>query len=258
MDRGEGISLIVPFRPDDAGRLKTWLWLKRYWQWSLPAAELIVGRDDGLPFSKTCAVNEGAARATGDVFVILDADCYMDAGTLIACAEHVRLNRAWWMPYKAMWRLKKHVTRRLLSQDPEAPMQVTLPPPDTEDVQGEENAWAWAYDARTHGAMCQVIPAAGFREVGGMDPRFRGWGGEDSSFAFALDTLWAPRSLDDSVDAAHLWHARIGEGKGPRGRMWVGQEAPRTGTSLRARYEHCSGKPGAMRSLVREGLRAVG
>ena len=255
---GAGISLIVPFRPDDEGRSEAWSWLERYWRWSLPGAELLVTDDGGTPFSKTCSVNAAAAQAAGDVLVVMDADAYLNANIIIACAEHVRLNRSWWIPYRAMWRLKRVITQQLLAKDPEAPMRLVLPPPDWEDVQGEEKAKTWAYAARTHGALCQVIPAAGFREVGGMDPRFRGWGGEDSSFAFALDTLWAPRSLNDSVDAAHLWHARIGEGKGPRGRMWVGQEAPRSGTNLRARYEHCSGKPGAMRSLVREGLRAVG
>jgi hypothetical protein len=250
---GDGMSLIVPFRPDDAGRSEAWSWLERYWRWSLPGAELIVADDDGTAFSKTCAVNAAAAQAGGDVYVIMDADAYLSAATLVACAEDVRGRRAWWMPYKAMWRLRRDPTRKLLAGNPKETMKLSLPP-HYSDVQGGEEAWVWSHAARTHGALCQVVPAAGFWEVGGMDERFRGWGGEDSSFAFALDTLWAPRSMNDAVDAAHLWHARIGEGQGPKARMWAGQKAPRSGSLLRGRYAHCNGKPGAMRKLVNEGL----
>ncbi len=246
----------MPFTSDGAERQAAWAWLERYWRWALPGAEVAVADDGGKPFSKSCSVNTAASSATGDVYVIMDADCYMDASALVSCAEDVRRNRSWWMPYRGMWRLGKEATQSLLETPPEHQLRLGLPP-IAADVQGGSEAWKWSLSSRDNGALCQVIPARGFWHVGGMDPRFRGWGGEDSSFAMALDTLWAPRSLNDSVHAAHLWHARIGEGEGPRGRMWEGQSRPRTGVELRNRYTHCRGKPGAMRRLVNEGARTL-
>jgi hypothetical protein len=252
MDNGDGLSLLVPFHPGDEGRCEAWSWLSRYWQWALPCAEILTGRDEGIPFSKSCAVNEAAARAAGDVLVVMDADCYMDIGPILRAAAHVREHRSWWVPYRGMWRLTRAATKRVLGESPEGPVQLRLPPyPD--DVQGGQEAWSWSLTARNQGAACQVIPALALRETGGFDPRFRGWGGEDSSHAMALDTLWAPRSYDSGANIAHLWHARIGEGTGPKGRMWAGQENPRAGSHLRARYAQCYGKPGAMRKLVDEG-----
>ena len=75
--RGEGISLLVPFVSDGGVRLESWQWLREYWRHELPGAQVCVGTNFAVPFRKTAAVNEAAAQASGDVFVILDADCYM-------------------------------------------------------------------------------------------------------------------------------------------------------------------------------------
>lgn len=252
---GSGISILVPFRADDAGRAATWDWLSRYWVWALPDAELIMGTDDGAVFSKTSAVNRAASLASGDVFVVMDADCYMDAEALTSAAAAIRSSedRSWWMPYNGFWRIRRAPSERLLESRPEQGVQFHLPPAPGL-VQGGESAWDHAYTPRRKGALCSVVPAAAFRHVGGMDPRFRGWGGEDTAFSLALDTLWAPRSYNDAHHAAHLWHARIGEGTGSVGRVWRGQAKPGAGRRLREEYQRRSGDARAMRSLVEEGL----
>jgi hypothetical protein len=255
-ESGNGISILVPFRADDAGRAATWAWLKRYWTWALPGAELIVGRDDGVPFSKSCAVNDAAKRATGDVFVLMDADAYLAAEAVTHVAMELRSShaRTWCMPYKGFWRINRGRSQDLLDTDPRQAMQIRLPP-KPENVQGGKAAWEYAYHLRAFCGLCMVLPAAAFREVGGMDPRFRGWGSEDSSFGMALDTLWAPRRYCDDHEAAHLWHARIGEGLGSQGRMWEGQAKPKAGFALREEYTRRNGNVRAMRSFVDEGLR---
>jgi glycosyltransferase involved in cell wall biosynthesis len=250
---GDGISVLVPFRPDEEGRAATWAWLEHYWRWSLPGAELIVGTDDGKVFSKTWAVNSAAKQATGDVFVIMDADAYIDSRAITEAASACRAAKSWWMPYQGFWRMRKDVSDRLLSTKAEQPMQLELPPKPG-DVQGGESAWDHAYAARGRGALCTVMPAEAFRTVGGMDPRFRGWGGEDTAFAAALDELWCRRSYADRYEAAHLWHSRIGEGTGASGRMWEGQTQPRSGRRLKNNYLRAVGNPRVMRSIVDEGL----
>jgi len=249
-DQGAKISFLVPFRPDDEGRERTWEWLKRYWQWSLPAAEIIVGSDDGVPFSKSCAVNEAAALAHGDVFVIMDADSYLDSNVLISAVEDIRLHPAWWVPYNTLYRIRRPPSNELLALPPEAPFRLKMPPAPELIQGGIGDPYA-----REHGAMMMVVPARGFWAVGGMDPRFRGWGSEDTAFSFALDTLWVPRSYDMDHHIAHLWHARIGEGGGFTKRRNVGQSEPMSGHYLARRYRHNNHKPGAMRKLVDEGFR---
>jgi len=251
-NRGAGISLLVPFRPDDEGRARTWDWLSRYWQWSLPAAEILIGSDDGMPFSKACAVNEAAARATGNVFVIMDADCYMDSNVIVQAADHIRSHKSWWVPYNTLFRIRRPPSDELLALPPEAPIRLKLPPAP-ELIQGGFGDGS----ARLHGAVIMVVPAAGFWEVGGMDPRFRGWGSEDTAFSIALDTLWVKRNYDMNHHVAHLWHARIGEGGGNRVRRNVGQKRPMSGHELARRYWYNNGKPRTMRKLVDEGFRAV-
>jgi N-terminal domain of galactosyltransferase/Glycosyl transferase family 2 len=252
----EKISLLVPFRPDDEGREATWSWLSRYWRWALPEAELIVGTDDGKVFSKTWAVNQAARKATGDVFVIMDADCYMSAEAIEHAATEIRASsaRSWWMPYVAFWRMRQPPSERLLTTDPRQPMQMALPP-DSSDVQGGESTREQSYINNSYGGLCTVMPAAAFKEVGGMDLRFRGWGGEDTAFAAALDTLWAPRTYCGTHHAAHLWHARIGEGMGAAGRKWEGQANPGSGRVLKNEYLRARGHPRVMRTLVSEGLK---
>jgi hypothetical protein len=185
----------------------------------------------------------------------MDADAYLSAEAILTAAEFIRTNdqRSWVVPYEAMWRIRQAPSERLISSRAEQPMQLTLPP-DPAIVQGGENAWDYAYLARNQGALCTVMPSAAFWEVGGMDLRFRGWGGEDTSHAAALDTLWAPRTLAEGFEAAHLWHQRVGEGTGTAGRMWQGQSKPRTGRTLKNKYLAASGNPRAMRSLVADGL----
>src|ERR1700675_3848270 len=92
--RGHGISVIVPFRCPDASnpRVRNVEWLKQYWKAQLPGAEIIVGEDPAidLPFSKSVAVNNAVAKSKGDVLVIVDADGYISADSVLYCADEIR------------------------------------------------------------------------------------------------------------------------------------------------------------------------
>src|SRR5277367_702374 len=93
--KGYGISILVPARltASDEQRVKNWEWLKKHWKAHLPGAEVIVGLDpdaDKLPFSKSAAVNNAAARAHGDIFIIIDADAHISPESIIYCAEEIR------------------------------------------------------------------------------------------------------------------------------------------------------------------------
>jgi hypothetical protein len=261
--KGHGISIVIPFRVPKSGkdqRVKNFVWLLRYWKHQLPGAEIIVGRDmqHDLPFSKSAAVNDAAARAKGDILVIVDADGYISIDAVLHCAKEIREaqgrgQRLWFVPYRKFYRLNETASRHLLSSDPANPLKFSVPP-CADDLQPD------AHDpARGHwyGAMIQIVPREAFEIVGGWDERFRGWGGEDYSAMRACDTLYAPhKTLSGQV--LHMWHPQIGP-KGAeayvswKNRMWEEQKAPHANANLTNRYNEAYLKPVAMRKLVNEG-----
>ena len=98
--RGYGISILVPFHSIDPNnqRAKNWEWLKKFWEYHLPGAEIIMGIDveagkNGKSFSKSCAVNNAVSKANGDIYVIIDADGYINPDSILKCAKEIRLAR---------------------------------------------------------------------------------------------------------------------------------------------------------------------
>ena len=86
---------------------------------------------------------------------------------------------------------------------PDDPLRFPSPPPVSavESMQGSGYGHWFA-------AMCLMLPREAFFTVGGMDPRFRGWGGEDVSFMHAVDTLWGKHKTGHN-DIMHFWHGKI-------------------------------------------------
>ena len=248
--RGSGISLLVPFRTDHGRREQTWNWLKRYWAYELPGAEIVIGTDDHPAFSKTSAVNRAAAKATGDIFVILDADCYIAGDVILDCAKRIRAerdkgNHLWYMPYRYFYRLTDIASRVVINSDPALPPRFFAAPPNvaaTQNQIGSVNGY-W------FGALIQLMPREAFTATGGMDTRFHGWGGEDVAFMHAVDTLYGKHKTSDN-GIIHLWHPSIGDDV--KTRMWDGQEKPGNNGNLAWRYYAANGDRIAMLRLVSE------
>lgn len=254
--RGKGISLLVPFRSDGAWREEVWEWLRQYWAHELPAAEIIMGEDNDpdKTFCKTEAVNNAAKKAKGDIFVILDADCYISGDVLIKDAEEIRKarrrgHRLWFIPYRRFYRLTKAYTEDVLESDPAHPLFPPVHPgPDITEEIGEKKGSS--SHGHWFGALIQMLPREAFEFVGGMDPRFRDWGGEDVSFMRAVDTLWA-RHHTSNNPVYHLWHPRHGNAYTER--HWA-KGKPQNNDWLSNMYTFRIGRPDAMRELVDEGF----
>jgi hypothetical protein len=259
--RGYGVSLLVPFQSEDAQRLANWAWLKRYWRAALPGAEIVMGRDkratSGMPFSKSAAVNDAASRASGDVFVILDADGFIDAETVLECARRIRAavragRRLWYVPYRLFYRLTQEASGRLLSSEPQAPISFSLPPAvdDVLDFTG-------AALGHWYGAMIQVLPRESFDALGGWDERFRGWGGEDHAAMRATDTLYTLH-MTMRGQVLHVWHPMLTVGGESaqyldwRRRTWPGQSTENPNAALAGRYYGAYRDPEKMRALAGE------
>lgn len=232
-----GISLIVPFREDSTGtRTATWKWLEAYYREHLPEAEIVVGEDDGMPYSKSVAVNEAASRASGYILVIIDADVLISADTIRECARRIEASKTaiWFIPFTTAYRLHRERSTALQAEDPKT---VEIPMPTKYDCEDSiEGAPGFVH----------ILSRRAFDRVEGYDPRFRGWGGEDTSFMHAVDTMYAPHTRL-SAPIVHLWHSRPGAGSSSS-RRWDGQTERKR--DLWSKYKRAAGDRPLMRQVI--------
>jgi hypothetical protein len=229
------LSLVVPFRDDDGSRVAVKEWIAARWMLQHPDAEMIIqGDDGGLPFSKTVAINSGFERSTGDIVAMVDCDVWIEPEYIREAVDLiVRGDAPWVMPASKVYRLTDEATARLIILDPSSP----FPKRRREDFESIRKVWG----------LLHVFPRAAFDAIGGYDPRFRGWGGEDWAAIDAMDTLWGHHTtLPHSI--FHLHHRRIADADGES--IWLGQT--KRNTELRRRYGAARDDRAAMRSLVDE------
>ena len=247
---GKGISLLIPFRDDDGTRTPAYNWLLKYWKAALPGAQVITGKNLDVPFSKTKAFNNARLHVTGDVIALIDADCYLDYNVLLSCAAQIRAARAkkqrlWFVPYRQFYRLTELATSHVLASDPAHPLTFPTPPLPGDLDNGPEKS----SHGNWWGALVQVMPVEAFDKIGGTDPRFSGWGGEDVAFMRALDTLWTKHKTTPN-QVLHLWHPTIKTAANLK--LWPGQISPRDNERLADRYNSSFGDPRRMQRLVNE------
>lgn len=251
-ERGTGLALIVPFRDDHAvGRGTNWAWLLNHWKFELPAAQIVTGTDTGNPFSKTCAVNNAFQQTnpSNDIIVMIDADCYIAADVILSCAAAIREARRWreplwFVPYRHLYRLTNSATEQLVSSSYDCPVTFVTPH-SPNDVGSSEELAAIGH---RFGALIQIFPREAFLTIGGMDPRFRGWGGEDVSNVRALDTLYGVHQTTPN-EVMTLWHTALGD---VYLRKWAGQDGVGINNELSVRYRSARRDPMRMRALISE------
>jgi hypothetical protein len=258
---GSGVSILIPFRCSDntSARAKNFEWLKKYWATHLPGAEIIVADDPKrvIPFSKSIAVNVAAKKAKGDIFVIVDADGYIPAERVLYCVDEIRYARKtnrklWFVPYRQFHRLTEDATNKLLNSDPSKPHEFSDPVNPAFTIGDSDYRVGHWYGAGIH-----IVPREAFEIVGGWDPRFRGWGGEDHAAMRATDTLYIlHKTLPGQI--LHMWHPQIGDSGTQvwvpwQSRRWEGQTESQINNTLSFRYYGAHGRPDLMRKLVDEG-----
>jgi hypothetical protein len=230
------ISLLVPYRADPGSdRAIAWDFCRSWWEQQIPSAEIVLGTDQGEPFSKTTAVNDAFSRSSGDVLVVADADCILEPevvqfGAYLA-DRHSRLV----VPWGSSIRLTKFYTDLLIAgkidigQAQVSPTDQPRPEPIT-------------------AGMIFVIGRDEFKTVQGMDPRFRGWGHEDTAFQMACETLLGKTSIVREGWVVSLHHPRP---KVNGSTVWGPEDNGGATTRVFWRqYKNASGRKPAMRALV--------
>lgn len=193
------VSILLPFKTDNGPREKAFKWVKQYYQETIPNGEICIGTCNNSFFSKSIAVNNAAKIATRDIFIIIDSDMFCDP-TLIARSLKLLNKYPWVIPYKNVHYLSQDTTMRVIAEPPNWPLKIDI----SENITKMSDAFGGI----------NIVPRKYFEEVGGFDERFKGWGGEDDAFCFALNTMVGKfKRLDSAI--YHLWHPHVGAKNNP-------------------------------------------
>ena len=187
------VSIIISFQNDYGPRIDALLWVKNFFQTTMPSAELIVGTTIASRFNKAKAVNLAAKKATRDILLIVDADTVFDPNIIL---ESIKLlqDAAWVIPFTEVYDVPMEITERVVRAKSGWPLNVKL-----EECQKVN----WMYDG--FAGKVNLIPKRNFEKVSGFDERFVGWGGEDDAFAWSVNTLCGKCVYYDAK-VFHLWH----------------------------------------------------
>lgn len=180
------VSVLIPFASEDPWRVDARDYVAAWYE-ALGYDVIIGGCPD--PWRKAVAVAHAARNSTADVFVVADADCLCASTVGVAPAiAAVETGAAWAVPHLMVHRLDQPAT--------EAVYNGTDPAATTSRTQRPYKGFAGGGLVAVSRDVWEQIP---------LDPRFVGWGGEDSSWAMALTTLAGPPVRYDA-DLFHLWH----------------------------------------------------
>ena len=151
------------------------------------------------PYNRGWAFNIGAAlpAAASGVLCLIDADLLIGPNFLSRCLQQVQGQRTAILPYDEVVYLDAVATQRAISTFLEAPL---------EDL--EVTTFSGQLFSSSQGG-CIWVDAGLYRDIGGHDERFRGWGREDREFCRRLEKVVKIDRLKSRL--LHLYHPRPAE-----------------------------------------------
>lgn len=149
------------------------------------------------PFNKSWGLNVGARMARAPILLMLDGDILLEIGAIEAAVEACRQGVNAVNPYADL---------------------IDLSPDDSEDmcsarrgldwIPGHRGNRSWAKENICFCGGAYVIDASFYREIGGQDERFEGWGGEDDAMSVKIVQLARRVMTLANARAYHLYHPR--------------------------------------------------
>jgi hypothetical protein len=173
------------------------------------------------------------------MLVIVDADSWVERSEVLTgirrAAEKEHLVVPWWNAS----RLNEDDSETIMGTDPTGPLPVS-------EVMRKASAGTGPSPASA--AMVLCLQRISYERVGGMDPRFRGWGSEDVSFGLACWTLLG-RNEYTIGEAYALYHPRPERDDGMR--VWD-HDPGMLNMPLYERYAEAQGRPDLMVAICQE------
>lgn len=187
------LSLLIPFKASGPEWERIFGWTIKRYKKILPEAEIVIGEDDTKgEWCKSRAVNNAAKKAVGDIFLIADIDRVLTREDILKGIEALN-EYPLVVPYSEYGRINKEKTEQILSR------KTGRINPSKEDMEVVR-------DVRRHlGGGFQIVRREVFFAAGGYDERFIGWGGEDTAFPLAVESLFGKGIALEGM-TYHLWH----------------------------------------------------
>lgn len=191
------IPVLVPWRSDGGRRDDLWRWVRRTFWSTLPDFRIVTGRSPDGPFNRSAAVNDAAALAGNwRVAVIADNDTWVPPAQLDAAVDTALRSQRLTAAFSRVVELARDYSDGLLAGS------ATLADFNVDRVRTDVLG--------TQSSML-VVPRELWNLVGGFDPKFQGWAGEDNAFWKACTVLAGePQRIDGC--AFHLWHQPASRG----------------------------------------------
>lgn len=224
-------TVVIPFAPNGDPHREAACAFVVDWLAPLGWPILVEEADPSERWSKGVVVDRAVQRTSTAGLVISDADVVVHHAAIATCATAVVAGHPWAFPHSEVYRLAPRLTLDVLAHRTKGPSHF---------VGGA------ALERRAHaaprGGGLVVLSRASYDVVGGIDPRFYGWGGEDISFGRALDTLAGPPfTLREPM--WHLYHQ-------PQ-EILPGRRASAESEALASRYLDAVGNVKQMAEVVR-------
>lgn len=151
------------------------------------------------PYNRGWAFNIGAAlpAAASGILCLIDADLLVGPDFLSRCLERLQDRKVAMLPYDEVIYLDAAATERVVNSYLKAPARGI----DVNEFRGR------VFSTSQGGTIW--VDAELYREVGGHDERFRGWGREDRDFCRRLERMVKVDRLKGKL--LHLYHPRPAE-----------------------------------------------
>lgn len=214
-------TVVIPYRYTDRYRSAALTFVQDHYLDQ--GLTIITGDSPSSAWSKGAAVNAIVDGFAFDGLIVADSDCIVTHEALADSMRAVAAGAAWSMPHRNVLRLGRSETYML--------------------YRGRRDVSCLRASSRPGppGGGIVVLSRDAYDMVGGIDPRFCGWGGEDISFARALDTL-VGSCVRLEADLWHLWH--------PKTRRRPGNRASPDSERLAGAYLDAEDDPAAMREVI--------
>jgi hypothetical protein len=185
------VSVIIPHGGDCPHRAEALGWVRDRFAASYPDWQVVIGQSHAEPWAKADAVADGLARADGDIIAVHDGDVWCNAlhTAVWALGEH-----RWAVPHHTVHRLTPEATTRVL--DGGEPIAGPRPASDGGRYERVHPGFLGGGIVVLHRELYEAVP---------LDRRFRGWGHEDESWAWALQ-LMGGKPHRGKHRLFHLWH----------------------------------------------------
>lgn len=216
------VECIVPWLGGCAHRERAWRWVSERLPYPCRVGE------GGEPWVKAQAVMPAIEASSAEIVVVHDGDVHCPG--LPEAVRAVQEGALWARPHKGVFRLSCEGTQEFMAGA------------DHESVALEQRPYRGVA-----GGGIVVARRETLLEIP-LDPRFVGWGQEDTSWGLALDTL-AGRHWRGKAPLVHLWH--------PSQERMDRKYGSAAGRVLWRRYCAANKNPEAMRGLTLEAHAAL-